>query len=366
MIVAIFLLVAALAAVNGSNDVPKGVATLAGAGVTRYRTAVAWGTAATLAGSIVSISFADRLTKLFSKGIVTADPTPAFTLAVLTGATFWVGLATVTRLPVSTTHAIVGSLVGAGLLLGPGAVAWHNLPARVVQPLLVGIGVAYAISFLLNLLPSRLPECVCLEVDEAPVTPPGAVGAASGAALASAVSLPLPRVSTGTRADCAVHGTLVRARPLGLVNGAHWVSSGAASFSRGLNDTPKIVALGAVALVPAGMTPTQILAVVAGAMAAGSLVGGLRVARRLGEGVVRMSHVEGFKANLTTAVLVGLAANRGLPMSTTHVSTGAIAGTAGANLSRLSGRTLRHFALAWTVTPFVAGLVAAGAYALAR
>jgi PiT family inorganic phosphate transporter len=114
------------------------------------------------------------------------------------------------------------------------------------------------------------------------------------------------------------------------------------------------------------MTSTQILLLVVGAMAAGSLLVGMRVARRLGEGVVKMSHVEGFKANLTTAALVGLAANRGLPLSTTHVSTGAISGAAGADVSRLNARTLRDFVLAWTVTPFFTAAVAAAVYAVAR
>lgn len=363
MTVAMFLLLVSLAAVNGGNDVPKGVATLAGAGVTRYRTAILWGTVTTAAGCVFSLRFADRLTKLFSQGIVTTEPTSAFALAVLAGATAWVGLATIARLPVSTTPAIVGSLVGAGLGLAPGAVAWGSLPGRVVQPLLLSIGVAYLVSLVLNLLPARVPDCVCVNLEQTPL-PSGSVEAAAGTLAASAISLPLPRVSTGSVAECAMHGENVRRLALN-VNGAHWLSSGATSFARGLNDTPKIVALGAFALVPAGVSSTQVLSVVTMAMAAGSLLGGLRVARRLGEGVVRMSHVEGFKANLTTAVLVGLAANRGLPLSTTHVSTGAIAGAVGPRLSRLSGCTLRDFALAWTVTPLFAALVAAGIYALA-
>ena len=79
-----------------------------------------------------------------------------------------------------------------------------------------------------------------------------------------------------------------------------------------------------------------------------------------------MDHVEGCKANLTTAALVGLAANRGLPLSTTQVSGGAIAGAAGSNPSRLNRRTLRDFAIAWTVTPLTAAVVAAGVFALLR
>ncbi|MGH9214676.1 MAG: inorganic phosphate transporter [Acidimicrobiales bacterium] len=98
-----------LAAANGSNDDPKGVATLGGAGVTGYRHALAWGVITTMAGSEISVHLAAGLTKLFWTGIVTARPTPAFAVSVLVGATAWVVLATVTRLPVSTTHALAAA-----------------------------------------------------------------------------------------------------------------------------------------------------------------------------------------------------------------------------------------------------------------
>jgi PiT family inorganic phosphate transporter len=173
------------------------------------------------------------------------------------------------------------------------------------------------------------------------------------------------RVEVGTVTECRVHGKHGKRLDL-TVNGLHWLSSGAASAARGLNDTPKIVAVGAFALVPAGMSSRSVLLCVAGAMAMGSILFGTRVARRLGEDVVHMDHVEGFKANLTTAALVGLAANRGLPLSTTQVSSGAIAGAAGSHPSRLNGRTLRDFAIAWTVTPLSAALVAAAVFALLR
>jgi len=80
---------------------------------------------------------------------------------------------------------------------------------------------------------------------------------------------------------------------------------------------------------------------------------------------VRMDHREGLLANLTTALLVGVGANFGLPMSTTQVSTGAIAGIAGGDTARLNRRTVRDFALAWTVTPLVAALIAGMTYLIA-
>jgi inorganic phosphate transporter, PiT family len=112
------------------------------------------------------------------------------------------------------------------------------------------------------------------------------------------------------------------------------------------------------------MSSREVLFLVAGAMALGSLVVGQRVAHRLGDDLVKMGHVEGAKANFTTAALVGLAAARGFPLSTTQVSASAIAGAAGTHPSRVNRRTVRDFVLAWTVTPIAAALVAGAVYAL--
>jgi hypothetical protein len=131
-----------LAAANGSNDDPKGVATLGGTGVASYRRALIWGVVATFAGAMLSLHLAAALTKLFSTGVITARPTPAFALSVLVGATAWVTFATIRRLPVSTTHALVGALIGVGLVLGPHTVAWAGLVPKVLEPLLLSVAVA--------------------------------------------------------------------------------------------------------------------------------------------------------------------------------------------------------------------------------
>jgi PiT family inorganic phosphate transporter len=351
--VLVFVLVAVLAAVNGSNDVPKGVATLAGAGVTKYRTAILWGTITTLVGCVCSLALASKMTKLFSSGIVTAKPTNAFAVAVLVGAASWVALATVLRLPVSTTHALLGGLLGAGLLMSSGSVAWDAVPGKLITPLLLSIGVAYGISLVLALVFGRVGRRPSAQAEPAtPVAAPaGPDPTAGGVSVLESTEAP---------------AQLTEQAPHPVLTAAHWLTSGATGFARGLNDTPKMVAIGAFALVPAGMKTWQIMLLVAAAMAAGSIVGGMRVAESLGEGVVKMNHKEGFLANLTTAALVGMGAGYGLPMSTTHVSTGAIAGSAGPNLSRVSGRTLRNFLIAWLVTPPFAAGVAALVYLIAR
>src|SRR6516164_4922172 len=135
----IFILLVALAAANGANDVSKGVATLAGSGVTRYRAAILWGAATTLAGALASGLFAERMLKLFTSGIGSAKPTPPLTIAVILGAVGWVGIATVMRLPVSTTHAIIGSLLGAGVCYAPTSVMWGSVAPRLAMPLLLSM-----------------------------------------------------------------------------------------------------------------------------------------------------------------------------------------------------------------------------------
>lgn len=341
MTLAILALAALLAAANGANDVPKGVATLAGAGVTRYRTAIVWGTLATFVGSVASITIADRLTELFSSGIVDLAPTPAFTVAVLAGVAVWVAVATVLRLPVSTTHAIVGALIGTGLVASPTAIRWGSVITKVAAPLLVSVAGAFMLAALVNAMGRHRLECVCVK----PVPAFAFLGA-----------VPV-RVSGGTITECRIH----RRGPNAL-RGVHWVSSGAASFARGLNDTPKIVAIAAFALVPSGWTATSLALVVGTAMALGALLVGNRVARRLAEDVVHMDDSEGLRSNLVLSLLVGLGANQGLPISTTHVATGTIAGASGGRLGRLNRCTLRDFTLAWIATVPAAALAAALVY----
>ncbi|RJQ77701.1 anion permease [Pseudonocardiaceae bacterium YIM PH 21723] len=323
MEVVVFLLVLGLAAANGANDVPKGVATLAGAGVAKIRVAVLWGTVTTAIGCLFSLNFAAKMTALFSKGIVSAPPSAGFAVAVLIGTTAWVTLATVLKLPVSTTQALVGSLVGAGVLYASSGVQWAALLTKVVQPMLLSVAIAYAVSFVL-------------------VT------------VAKALSRTLVKVGAGG-------AETPPAKRFDVIGVAHWATSGLTSLARGLNDAPKLVAIGSFALLP-GMNTTWLLVCVTGAMAVGSVAIGSRLAERLAKDVVSMSHVEGFLANLTTATLVGAGASQGWPMSTTQVAVGAISGCAGRDVSRLKLKTLRDFGVAWLVTPLFGAAVAALAF----
>ena len=129
-----------LACANGANDVSKGIATLVGSGITGYRRAILWGAAWTFTGSLLGGVAATAMLTTFGSGLLTenASPTLAAAIASLLGAGAWVLVATKAGLPVSTTHAIVGSLAGvATLAYGLEGVRWGTLVGKIGLPLLV-------------------------------------------------------------------------------------------------------------------------------------------------------------------------------------------------------------------------------------
>jgi len=145
----LFLATFFLAYSNGANDNFKGVASLLGSRTCNYRTAISWATATTFAGSIMSIFLAQTLLKKFSgKGIVPdhAVGSEYFLLAVAIGAGLTVIIATLTGLPISTTHALTGAIIGCGLV----AIGWRmNLSALgkgFVLPLLLSPVLAIGIA----------------------------------------------------------------------------------------------------------------------------------------------------------------------------------------------------------------------------
>jgi PiT family inorganic phosphate transporter len=164
----------------------------------------------------------------------------------------------------------------------------------------------------------------------------------------------------------AVPSQCDRAGLQGLVVGVdtiHWISSGLASFARGTNDAPKIVAMLLLGSATASWSsvPSQLAAFggVALAMGAGSYFGGLRVTTVLAEKVTKMNHAEGLSANLTTSSLVLAAGTLGLPVSTTHLSSSAIIGIGLLKgLRAVRWHTVRDMALAWIVTLPSAALLA--------
>lgn len=107
--------------------------------------------------------------------------------------------------------------------------------------------------------------------------------------------------------------------------------------------------------------------VIASGILLGSAIAGRGVTAVLGEGITRMDHRKAFVANLITAALVGPGAALGLPMSTTHVASGAIVGIGiGSDRAEVNWRTLREIALAWILTIPAAALFGIAIFQLLR
>lgn len=309
MLISLLILAACFVAfTNGANANFKGVASLYGSGTTSLRMALWWGTATTFLGALAAIFAAQGLLKAFSgRGLVpdTLAQTPQFALAVAIGGALTSFLATRLSFPVSTTHALTGALVGAGLASGDHTVNLGPLGKVFVQPLLLSpvlaIAVGAAIHFLLKAV-RLLPD----------------------------------------------H----RTRTLDVL---HFLSGGAASFARGLNDTPKMAGL---LLVAHALDLRWSIFLIAVMTLIGGLVDAKNVAETLGKKITDMNPGEGFAANISTALLVSTASYHSLPVSTTHVSVGSLLGI-GIVTRKAHWPSVGSIVLSWLITLPCAAAIAA-------
>ena len=313
MIIAVLILaVCFVAFTNGANANFKGVASLYGSGTTTLRQAALWGTATTFAGSIAALFLAHGLLSAFSgRGIVPDSlvASPEFVCAVALGAALTSFLATRLGFPVSTTHALVGALVGAGLA-GSGEVRFAALGKNFFFPLFFSPLVAALAGAVVYLIFKTL------------------------------------RLAPDHRTP--------------LLDRLHFLSTGAASFARGVNDTPKMAAL--MLAVP-GLDVHWGFLIVAVAIALGGLLDIDRVAETLGKKITGMNPGQGFAVSLVTAGLVTTASLHSLPVSTTHVSVGSLMGM-GASTRQAYWRKIGEILLAWMITVPCGALLAALAYGL--
>lgn len=354
----------AIAYVNGANDVSKGIATLVGSGVTNLRRAVLWGTLWTGIGGITAAFLAHAMLQTFGKGLLGhgVHATLGAAVAMIAGAALWVAFATRKGLPVSTTHGIVGSVTGvASVAYGFHGVNWPALGGKIFLPLLLSPVASLLLTAVLirlsrSLVPDLATDCMCFKVTQPEIT------AAAGDA-AALTTIATPQLHLESCASASRESTGI------TLNHLHWLTSGATSFARALNDAPKMAALvlGAVLLSGTGSTgSTAYFIAVSAGMLAGSWFAGRKVTEVLADKITRMDHREGFLANLVTAALVGPGAALGLPMSTTHVASGGIMGVAAGRGAEINRKTVRDMVLAWVVTLPAAALLGVGVLFVVR
>ena len=359
----ILLAVVCLAYANGANDNFKGVATLFGSGTANYRNALVWATVTTLLGSLTAVLLAGALLKNFSgKGLVGEDlvSQPDFVAAVALGAGLTVLLATQIGMPISTTHGLIGALVGAGLAAGS-AVNVGKLAGDFFLPLLLSPVIAVVVTSIVYLvahaarksLGITTQSCFCVGAEVIEVAP-----LMEGAAVVRRIETLTAQVGNAVTCRSRYRAQLFGIQFGPLFDQLHYLSAGAVSFARGLNDTPKIAALLLIVPVLGNFGSTTLVGL---AIAMGGLLSARRVAEMMSQKITPMNHGQGFTANLVTSLVVIGASLIGKPVSTTHVSCGALFGI-GAITGQAKWGTILTILIAWVTTLPVGVLLGAACY----
>lgn len=349
----LFIGVCFLAYANGANDNFKGVTSLFGSGTANFRQALTWATLTTFAGSMTALFLAQTLLVKFSgKGLAPDEliHTPPFMIAVAGGAGMTVILATRYGFPISTTHALLGAMAGSTWLATSGNISLMPLLNNFVLPLLLSPFVALLSAGLLYWTLNRwfsrrrIEDGLCLCVEN-----PESLALAADANMIMAIeSATLPSLSLDRQEACAERqASLVWGFDLErLRDGLHFCSAGAVCFARGLNDTPKIAAL---LLLAPGFDMQWVIITVALAMLLGGVFNARRVAETMSHKITSITHGQGLSANLVTALLVIFASKLGMPVSTTHVSVGALFGIGVVGGKAYTG-VIASIALSWLLT----------------
>jgi len=303
---------------NGFHDTANAVATSVSTRALTPRMAVLIAAVANLAGAFVTTAVA----KTVGKGIIdTGLATEKTVLAALIGAIAWNLLTWWLGLPSSSSHALIGGLVGAALVQsGSKGVEWHGLAHKVLIPALIAPAAAFFVAFGLLIVIYWLFQWV-----------------AHGIA------------SRGFRLGQLVSGTFV-------------------AFSHGANDAQKTMGVIALALYTHGTishfyVPTWVKIAAGVAIGAGTYVGGWRIMRTLGQRIFSLEPESGFAAQASAGATIYAATHFGYPLSTTHVISGAVMG-AGATkrLSAVRWGVAGNIVIAWVLTIPAAALVAAAFY----
>ncbi|MEV6396272.1 inorganic phosphate transporter [Streptomyces sp. NPDC051907] len=302
---------------NGFHDTANAMATTISTGALKPKTAVAMSAVLNLVGAFLSVEVA----KTISSGIVTeAGITPEVIFAALVGAILWNLLTWLIGLPSSSSHALMGGLIGATIAsvgvsgVNGGTVVTKVLIPAIAAPLVAGLA-AY--------LASRLTYKI------------------------------------GKNADPKATKKGYRAGQI--------TSAGLVSLAHGTNDAQKTMGIITLALVAGGVlspgsNPPMWVILAAGiAIALGTYLGGWRIIRTMGKGLTDLQPQQGFAAQTSAASVILASSNLGFSLSTTHSCSGAVMG---AGLGRKGGvvrwSTATRMFVAWGLTLPAAGLVAAG------
>jgi PiT family inorganic phosphate transporter len=308
---------------NGFHDTGNAMATSIATRALSPRVAVALSGVLNLVGAFLSLAVAATI----ASGLVdTKVVTLTVVAAGLTGGIIWNLVTWLFGIPSSSSHALIGGVIGSTLAAAGGSsVLWHGLVSKVVLPAVLS------------------PIIACLV-------------AAVGTWL-------LYRISRNLTRGARNHGFRI-----GQIGSACMVS-----LAHGTNDAQKTMGVITLALIANGTlaaksnAPFWVVLACALAISIGTYLGGWRVIRTLGKGLVEIESPQGMAAESSSAAIILLSASFGYSLSTTHVATGSIIGTGlGKRGAEVRWNVASRMATAWVFTLPAAGLVGAGAFELAH
>jgi inorganic phosphate transporter, PiT family len=309
--------------INGFLDTATAIATSVSTRVMTPRQAIVMAAVLNFVGALVSHNVA----KTISSGLVHTSMLPEYVvIATLIAAISWNMCAWYFCIPSSSSHALIGGLVGASLAYAasPDIVQWDGVVKKVIIPLFTSPVVGFVIGFGLMKLLARL---------------------------------------------------LSRSSPQ-FVN--RWfsklqiVSAAFMAFSHGMNDAQKSMGIITFAIIGAGLlpmgadVPVWVMLLCALAIALGTATGGWRIIKTVGMNMIKLQPIHGFAAQATAAGVIATASAIGAPVSTTHVTTSAIMGVgASKRVSAVRWGIVGHILWAWVLTiPVTAILGALVLYAI--
>ncbi|CAM3813007.1 inorganic phosphate transporter [Isoptericola cucumis] len=301
---------------NGFHDTGNAMATSIATRALKPKTAVLLSAVLNLVGAFLSLAVAATIAKgIVDAGVVTLP----VVLAGLVGGIVWNLITWLFGIPSSSSHALVGGMVGAVLAaVGTSGVLWTGVVSKVLVPALVAPLVAIAVAGAGTWLVARLTRGVPQEVSN---------------------------------------------------RGFRWGQIGSASLvslAHGTNDAQKSMGIILLALIAGGAVPADsgvpfwVILSCALAMAAGTYLGGWRVIRTLGKGLVEIDTRQGMAAETSSAAVILLSSHFGFSLSTTHVATGSVLGSGvGMPGAKVRWGVASRMFVAWLITLPAAGLVGA-------
>jgi len=307
---------------NGFHDSANAIATVVFTRALSPRTAILYGTCLNFLGAFFGIQVA----KTIGVGIVAAGGiNQTVILCALLGAIIWNIVTWFYGLPSSSSHALIGGLIGAAIMhANINIINMHGVTYKVIIPMILSPVLGIIITYIFMKFLIKIFRAFC----------------------AKKINKSFGKLQL--------------------------ISSGLMAFSHGANDTQKSMGIITIALInfyalKTFHVPIWVTIICASGMALGTMIGGWRIIKTMGRKITRLKPMDGFAAETSAASILLFASHLGIPVSTTHVISGAIIGAGSAKrFKAVNWRLFGNIVFAWILTIPVAMLLSGGLYFLLK